>query len=293
MRYVNCIVVVCALFFFIPIAALGGSLDDPGAPTSAASAMYTLEDIYNRLNDGTAGAKRTGAFTEPSSGPAGTGHTSDDIMGKAPSVDDLHGAGAADVASGKTFWGLKTGEWGLKTGTGTITTDPAPVAKTGQTTSYALFDDGNLQKGVAWPNPRFTDNGNGTVTDNLTGLIWLKNAYVPNATRTWATALDDVVQLNTNGTMNGNNAGDTSNDGSHQTDWRLPNVNELLSLIDRGQYPALGAPFTNVQSLNAYWSSTTVFNNTSSAWHVSLLDGGVSVRNKGTVDNVLPVRGGQ
>ena len=53
---------------------------------------------------------------------------------------------------------------------------PSPVPKTGQTTSYATGDDGELEKGVAWPNPRFTDNNNGTVTDNLTGLIWLKHA---------------------------------------------------------------------------------------------------------------------
>src|SRR5262249_3439758 len=37
---------------------------------------------------------------------------------------------------------------------------PAPVPRTGQTTSYAAGDDGALQKGVAWPNPRFTVNVN-------------------------------------------------------------------------------------------------------------------------------------
>ena len=52
----------------------------------------------------------------------------------------------------------------------------APVPKTGQTTSYANGDDGDLELGVASPNPRFTDNGDGKVTDNLTELIWLKNA---------------------------------------------------------------------------------------------------------------------
>ncbi|MCW9078616.1 MAG: hypothetical protein OQK74_05525, partial [Gammaproteobacteria bacterium] len=45
---------------------------------------------------------------------------------------------------------------------------PAPVAKTGQTSSWAPGDDGDLEKGVAWPSPRFTDNLDGTVTDNLT-----------------------------------------------------------------------------------------------------------------------------
>jgi hypothetical protein len=50
---------------------------------------------------------------------------------------------------------------------------PAPVPKTWQTTSYGTGDDGDLRKGVAWPDPRWTDNGDGTVTDHLTGLIWL------------------------------------------------------------------------------------------------------------------------
>ena len=36
--------------------------------------------------------------------------------------------------------------------------------------------DGELQAGVAWPEPRFIDNRDGTVTDNLTGLMWLKDA---------------------------------------------------------------------------------------------------------------------
>ncbi|HXE98165.1 MAG TPA: hypothetical protein VN642_17305, partial [Dongiaceae bacterium] len=43
-----------------------------------------------------------------------------------------------------------------------------PCAGTGQ--------DGDKLAGTPWPNPRFTDNADGTVTDNLTGLIWLKNA---------------------------------------------------------------------------------------------------------------------
>ena len=53
---------------------------------------------------------------------------------------------------------------------------PTPVSKSGNTISWATGDDGDLQTGVAWPNPRFKDNLNGTITDNLTGLIWLKDA---------------------------------------------------------------------------------------------------------------------
>src|SRR5262245_28815245 len=61
----------------------------------------------------------------------------------------------------------------------------APVPKTGQTACWDEFADpmpcagtgrdGDLQMGVS-TSPRFTDNANGTVTDNLTGLTWLKNA---------------------------------------------------------------------------------------------------------------------
>jgi hypothetical protein len=53
---------------------------------------------------------------------------------------------------------------------------PAPVEVTGQTVSFSAGDDGAIEAGVPFPSPRFTDHSNGTVTDNLTGLIWLKNA---------------------------------------------------------------------------------------------------------------------
>ena len=63
---------------------------------------------------------------------------------------------------------------------------PAPVEKTWQTICYDdngfvipcdnTGQDGEYQKGVVWPAPRFTDNEDGTITDNLTGLMWLKDA---------------------------------------------------------------------------------------------------------------------
>jgi hypothetical protein len=75
---------------------------------------------------------------------------------------------------------------------------PAPVPKSGQTTSYATGDDGDLERGVEKPplKDRFTDNGDGTVTDNLTGLIWLKNADCFGS-RTWHEALhNNAIQSN-------------------------------------------------------------------------------------------------
>ncbi|MEO5332350.1 MAG: DUF1566 domain-containing protein [Magnetococcus sp. YQC-5] len=83
--------------------------------------MYSLEDLYNRLNSGADGVKRTGPFTEPAGTPAATGHNLNDIMNKAPLPDNAHGATAADVSCSGVFWGVRTdGTWGQQTGTGTL-----------------------------------------------------------------------------------------------------------------------------------------------------------------------------
>ncbi len=162
----------------------------------------------------------------------------------------------------------------------------ALVEKTGQKTSDATGDDGYFKKGVAWPVPRFTDNGDGTVTDNLTGLIWLKNANCFKK-RTWDNALIDC---------NGFSSGSCGlTDGSRAGDWRLPNVKELQSLMDYGEYnPALPSvhPFTGVQS-SYYWSSTAYVGSTDLDWGVSLYNGFVSgLDNTYYYFYVWPVRGG-
>lgn len=134
---------------------------------------------------------------------------------------------------------------------------------------------------------RFADNGNGTITDSLTGLIWLKNANCFGV-QTWAAALSSANNLASG------NCGLT--DGSTAGQWRLPNRNELQSLIDytRNSPPALPVdhPFTGVQS-NIYWSSTTLASATSNAWFVHLFDGYVSAYGGTSTGCVWPVRGGQ
>ncbi len=97
------------------------------------------------------------------------------------------------------------------------------IPKTGQTLIYASGDDGNIQAGVAWPTPRFTDNGDGTVTDSLTGLMWLKDGGCMKAK--WISALTAVAGLNNYQGQN-NCAGYTGN----YSDWRLPNIKELGAL---------------------------------------------------------------
>ena len=146
---------------------------------------------------------------------------------------------------------------------------PAPVPKTGQIecrdSGYQSIDcsgtgqDGDNQAGAEWPDPRFTDNGDGTFTDKLTGLIWLSNYYCAEGNNaisgTWEYALNWVNQL-----------GQGScglNDGSAPGDWRLPNVRELLSLIDYNYTAGIPIPLELVELLGGYvgesyyWSSTT------------------------------------
>jgi hypothetical protein len=139
----------------------------------------------------------------------------------------------------------------------------APVPKTGQMQSHATGDDGDLHKGVASPTPRFTNNNNGTVTDNLTGLIWMQNANAFVVKKTWAEALSAAATV-------ANGIGGLE-DGSQPGDWRLPNVREFQSLVDYGRSnPALpdNPPFTGVQPY-FYWSSTTAPDPTL-AWDVAI-----------------------
>lgn len=231
---------------------------------------YSINDIYYRLSTGAQGIQTI--FAGPSAGPvAGTSKSINEIMAVAPSIDP-NGALPEDVLANKTFWGLTEGQWGLLTGA----IPSSPVPKTGQTTSYRDGDDGYYQMGLEWPDPRFTDNGDGTVTDNMTGLIWTKQADLAN-TSTWEEAIDFCNDLEYAG----------------YNDWRLPNIRELRSLVDierRDPALPLGHPFIGVPPLHQphYWSSTktsdTIFR---VHFYTSGVQGGYASHHR-----VWPVRGG-
>lgn len=161
---------------------------------------------------------------------------------------------------------------------------PSPVPETGQRTCYEPGDDGDHQCCVS-VDPRFTDNLDGTVTDNLTGLIWLQDANCFGL-RDWTTALFDVTIL-AEGSCG-------LADGSAAGDWRLPNVRELSSLIDYDLYgPALpeDRPFWRV-ACSCCWSSATHKNMAFKAWRVLVGYGNVSFDEKSDHHFVRPVRAG-
>lgn len=181
------------------------------------------------------------------------------------------------------------------------TTPPAELWETGQTSCYEYFtgnviacsgtgQDGDWQAGVSWPSPRFTNNNNGTATDNLTGLIWLLDADCFGA-QAWADA------LNSANTLNSGECG--LSDGSQEGDWRLPNRKESRSLSDYSQsFPTLpaGHPFLNVQTseFSDYWTATTYAANTDQAFLVDYWTAGGTVNAdfKANSHYVWPVRAG-
>jgi parallel beta-helix repeat protein len=203
------------------------------------------------------------------------------------------------ICSGGIFYDWKTDfyfVWPVRTGQlgGAVS-----LPKTGQTKCYDAYgneitctntgQDGDIQAGAAWPDPRFTVSAD-CVTDNLTGLIWAKNGNLPNETKTWQEALDYAASLN-------NGAGLC---GYHN--WHLPNMIELESLLNAGVKNSYlwnwlnEQGFTNVQSA-IYWSSTTDVRSgitNYNAWTIDMIDGEVNIANKESAKLVVfPVNGGQ
>jgi hypothetical protein len=113
------------------------------------------------------------------------------------------------------------------------------------------------------------------VTDDLTGLVWLKNADCFSDNYGWSTWPEAVTETNT---LEDGQCG--LNDGSSAGDWRLPTIGELRSLFDPGLSPPYlpdGHPFTNVPYDSAvddgwagYWSGTLSTDHPSFAWSVDL-----------------------
>jgi hypothetical protein len=148
------------------------------------------------------------------------------------------------------------------------------LVRTGQSQCYGMDghmiqaentgQDGELQSGRTWPQPRFSVNGP-TVQDRLTKLCWLKDGGLAQGPVDWEKALAIIAELNKEQQGGINN-------------WQLPNINALESLVDCSTHsPALPAkhPFTHVQ--DEYWSSTTSYFEPDWAWVLYLNKGALGV----------------
>ena len=130
---------------------------------------------------------------------------------------------------------------------------------TGQKTAYYANDDGDLQRGAARSYTR--DDANNIVCDNVTHLMWQDDTDAKTVKKTW----DEAKTYCANLTLGG------------YSDWRLPGVDELLSITDLGRVdPAIDPTFRNVVSTD-YWSSTTGAGRASDAWGVYFNNGGDDV----------------
>ena len=104
------------------------------------------------------------------------------------------------------------------------------------TSGVGMGQDAYFRAGMPWPNPRFVRHGNGTVTDELTGLIWLENANCFNA-QGWTAALAAAKELY-DGSTNDLMGGDCGlSDGSVQGQWRLPNLQDVHGVDEQRSPP--------------------------------------------------------
>jgi len=120
----------------------------------------------------------------------------------------------------------------------------------------------------------FTKEGD-IVTDSVTKLEWQDDAVGDEME--WQEAIEYCESLELGG----------------YDDWRLPNINEFKTIIDRSRYnPAIVLAFEYISS-SYYWSSTTVENGHENAWFVHFDNGYVSYSNKDNHSYVRCVRAGQ
>lgn len=152
------------------------------------------------------------------------------------------------------------------------------VPQTGQTFDHGPGSDGVLRPGIG----RFlTANGDGTVTDDTTGLMWQLHDDADHAPRlySWSAENDDMNGTLVTGLLEDLNEGEGF---AGHNDWRIPSILELFSIVnyDRKQ-PSVSPEFhadceescalgsCACTAIDCYWSSSTYQFAPSQAWTVN------------------------
>jgi hypothetical protein len=190
-----------------------------------------------------------------------------------------------------------------------------PFPATGQTTCYCPGDDGEVTAGAALS---YTDNGDGTITDNNTMLMWEKKddgggIHDQHNEYGWTEALSSFLGA-LNDTCEGEGLVPCDSDDlcgaggqcgfAGYRDWRLPNVKELQSILNYQAVAAVSAPLKSpclpgcagpecsCTRWSYYWSSSTYAAEPNRAWSVRFKFGHVTTLPKGHTYFVRAVRGG-
>ncbi|MBX3723133.1 MAG: DUF1566 domain-containing protein [Turneriella sp.] len=194
-----------------------------------------------------------------------------DLSNPAINITNFPNPGVNSYWSASTYSTNALNAWQVQFGSG-ITNN---TAKTSSASVRCVSHGSTLNAAT------LQDNANGTVTDLATNLVWTKCsmdntntgtlqtggsscANLPTGTRTWGEALTDCKNLTLGGRT-----------------WRLPNLNEIKSLVYKGaNSPAIQtAAFPGTASLG-YWSSTTNAANAANAWAGDFSNGGMILASK-------------
>lgn len=134
--------------------------------------------------------------------------------------------------------------------------------------------DGLYRSGCSGsPGARLGENGDGTVSDHCTGLMW-KKAPLEVVSKVWREALgtcEDVI-LAADGTWISDINEAPAHGGIKYDDWRLPSIRELESIVDYGRSdPAVDPVFEALPA--GYWTSTSYDVSPDQAWCINLFNG--------------------
>jgi hypothetical protein len=145
--------------------------------------------------------------------------------------------------------------------------------------SYMVWPVSGPKMDTYYSADRFEKKGNLTF-DSITNRTWFSGKEIYQDMVSWPEALSLIRNLN-------------KNKEAGFTDWRLPNIRELDSLIDTTQHsPAFAEGYAIDRVQEGYWSSTTSIYEPSYAWVLYTRDGAIGVGYKPNADfQILPVRG--